>query len=42
MIEWMGFICYNGSVIVVRSGGCGMKSGNKMYKNQKIGFGRRK
>ena len=42
MIEWMRFICYNGSVIVVRGGGCGMKSGNKMYKSQKIGFGRRK
>ena len=42
MIEWMRFICYNGSVIVVRSGGCGNKSGNKMYKNQKIGFGRGK
>ena len=42
MIEWMRFICYNGSVIVVRSGGCGKKSGNKMYKSQKIGFGRRK
>ncbi len=42
MIEWMRFICYNGSVIVVRSGGCGMKSGNKMYKSQKIGFGRGK
>jgi hypothetical protein len=42
MIEWMRFICYNGSVIVVRSGGCGNKSGNKMYKSQKIGFGRRK
>ena len=42
MIEWMGFICYNESMIVVRSGGCGMKSVNKMYKNQKIGSGRRK
>ncbi len=42
MIEWMRFICYNGSVIVVRNGGCGNKSGNKMYKSQKIGFGRRK